>query len=156
MRREDRRVINRNELEDIIKSSKVCRVAMNDEDGIYILPVNFGYTFTNDELEIFFHGAKVGKKVDILSKGNVHVGFEMDSGHESVAGEHACSYSFKYQSIIGKGYASIIVDKNEKIKAFNQFMHNQAGKSFDSTDKMLEDVLFFSIKATSYSGKRHN
>lgn len=155
MRRADREVTDKKCLEDIIKDSKICRIAMNDEDGIYIVPVNFGYTFNNGELEIFFHGAKEGKKADILSKGNVYVGFEMEGEHELIEGDTACSYSFKYSSIIGKGHVSIVTDKEDKKYFYNQLMIHQTGKSFDFTDKMVETSFVFKLKVKSYSGKKH-
>jgi len=156
MRKADREVTNKKGIEDIIKSSKVCRIAMNDEEGIYIVPVNFGYTLTEDEFEIFFHGAKEGKKADILSKGNVYVGFEMEGEHSLIEGDAACTYSFKYSSIIGKGHVSIIDDKEEKKLLFNQVMIHQTEKSFDFTDKMVDSCLIFKLKVKNYSGKTSN
>ena len=153
MRRVDKEVTDIKEIDNIIKSSKICRIAMNDDDGIYILPVNFGYNLTENEFDIFFHGSKEGKKADILSDGNVYVGFEMEGEHKLTEGKTACSYSFSYSSIIGKGYVSIVNDREDKKYLFNQIMIHQAGKSFEFTDKMVDTCLIFKLKVKTYSGK---
>ena len=103
-------------------------------------------TLNDNELDIFFHVDKEGKKAEILSNGNVYVGFEMDGEHKLKDGDTACSYSFSYSSIIGKGYVSIVNDIEDKKYLFNQLMINKAGKSFEFTDKMVDTCLIFKLK----------
>ena len=42
MRRKDREITDFNEIIEIIKKCDVCRIAMNDGDFPYIVPLNFG------------------------------------------------------------------------------------------------------------------
>ena len=155
MLRKEREVKDTLKIKEIIDTCKVLRVAINDEDGIYILPVNFGYNYDNDELTLYFHGAKRGKKYDLISKGNENVGIEMACNHQLVEGVKASDYSFKYASIIGKGYASIVDDVSEKEFALNKLMIQQTGKSFELSDKDISCVTIFKIKVVNFSAKQY-
>ena len=68
MRRSDREVSNTYEIEEIIRSCRVCRIAMNTVDGIYIIPMNFGYAYEGESFVFYFHGACEGRKIDALKK----------------------------------------------------------------------------------------
>ena len=58
MRRSDREITKFSEIIAIIEKCDVCRLALNDEDYPYILPLNFGINITEDNnLELYFHGA---------------------------------------------------------------------------------------------------
>ncbi len=47
MRRKDREITGRENIEPILQACKVCRVAMTGTDGWpYVIPMNFGYTWT--------------------------------------------------------------------------------------------------------------
>ena len=47
MRRSDREIKNRDEIIEVMKKCDVCRLAFNDEDYPYILPLNFGMEVQN-------------------------------------------------------------------------------------------------------------
>ena len=126
MRRKDREVTDNNEITNIIRSCSCCRLGFydKDQDEIYIVPLSFGYEETNNKRIFYFHGAKVGRKVELL-KASPKVGFEVDTDHELVRGASACNHSIKYKSIIGTGVAEIIENDDEKRRACCLFLHNQ-------------------------------
>ena len=43
MRRKDREVSDQEEIQKIFDDCKVCRIGIVDEDGPYIVPMNYGY-----------------------------------------------------------------------------------------------------------------
>ena len=43
MRRKDREVTEMEEIQQIFDECKVCRIGIMDENGPYIVPVNYGY-----------------------------------------------------------------------------------------------------------------
>ena len=43
MRRKDREITERAEIEAILREAQVCRIALADDDGPYIVPMSFGY-----------------------------------------------------------------------------------------------------------------
>ena len=53
MRRKDREITGRENIEPILQACKVCRVAMTGTDGWpYVIPMNFGYTWDEDGLTL--------------------------------------------------------------------------------------------------------
>ena len=66
MRRKDREITDFDEMMKIIAKCDTCRVAMFDETFPYIVPLNFGTDVEDNQLYLYFHGAKIGKKIDLL------------------------------------------------------------------------------------------
>jgi len=104
LRRKDREINEINELLQVIDQCKICRIAMQDNEGLYIVPMNFGYIYENKQLVLYFHSAKEGRKISAL-KENSNVCFEMDCENRLTAGDKACKYSYSFKSIIGNGTA---------------------------------------------------
>ncbi len=152
MRRKDREVAEPAQLLKIIQQCKVCRVAMQDAQGLYILPLNFGYKLNDGRLTLYFHSAKEGRKIDILSQSPA-VAFEMDCGHQLIASEVACRNGYAFQSIIGTGRASLVTDIDEKIKGLACLMLHQTGRAWKMTAQEADTVAVFKIEATEFTGK---
>ena len=64
MRRTDREIESREEMDEIIRGSKVCGIALAMDNIPYIISVSFGY----DAESIYIHTAKEGKKIIYLKK----------------------------------------------------------------------------------------
>lgn len=75
MRRKDREITAFDEIMKIIAKCDTCRVAMFDETFPYIIPLNFGTDLDDNQLYLYFHGAKIGKKIDLMKR-NKNVSFE--------------------------------------------------------------------------------
>ena len=136
MRRKDRELSSKEELIGIIESADVCRIALHSERAPYIVPLSYGYSWT-DSLELYFHCAKEGRKLDLLRQNN-SVGFEIDTSHALITADKACSWGMKYRSIIGIGRISQIDDEEEREKALTRIMihYNFEGKpEFDPNAK---------------------
>jgi len=127
---------------------------MKDETGLYIVPMNFGYSFDGNQLVLFFHSAKQGRKIDSL-KANNEVCFEMDCEHKLLDADTACNYGFYFKSVIGNGQAEFIDDIEEKKSALSVLMKHQTGQDFTFDDKMAGIVTVFKIVASSFTGKDH-
>jgi nitroimidazol reductase NimA-like FMN-containing flavoprotein (pyridoxamine 5'-phosphate oxidase superfamily) len=154
MRRKDREVTNLKELMQIIDQCKICRIAMHDKAGLYIVPMNFGYTYENSQLELFFHSAKEGRKISAL-KENGNACFEMDCEHRIITADVACNYGCFYKSIIGNGKVVFIDAIEEKKTALSLLMKHQTGHDFSFDDQMVNSVSVFNIIVHNYSGKEH-
>jgi nitroimidazol reductase NimA-like FMN-containing flavoprotein (pyridoxamine 5'-phosphate oxidase superfamily) len=111
MRRKEREITDIQEIESIIKSCDVCRVAFADDNVPYIVTMNFGYSVKLRK--IYFHCAREGRKIEMIRRNN-YVCFEMDAGHDLIAGDHPCDFSMKFISIVGYGRIYIIDDDEEK------------------------------------------
>ena len=153
MRRKDRLVDDPGELRLILEECKVCRIATMDGEGLYIVPLNFGYEYDGDKLTLYVHSARDGRKVRAF-RSNTAVAFEMDTGHELVESNMACQTCYLYKSIIGNGSIHELDDNTEKASALNAMMEHLTGQTFEFNDKMVNAVAVFRIDVSRFSGKR--
>jgi nitroimidazol reductase NimA-like FMN-containing flavoprotein (pyridoxamine 5'-phosphate oxidase superfamily) len=156
MRRADREVTDIAEKLEIIGRCKVCRLGMVDGDEPYIVPLNFGWEYRDGTLYLYFHGAREGRKIDILRK-NSRVCFEMDGAHALIEGDTASKYSYAYESIIGTGTTAFIEDREEKTQALNFLMRHQTGqdRDFAFDDAVLSKTAVYRVQAENFTGKHH-
>lgn len=154
MRRKDREVTEIQEILRIIDQCQVCRVAMVDDAGPYIVPMNFGCSFESNQLVLYFHCASEGRKIDALRQ-NPQVCFEMDCEHRLIEGEAPCSFAYSFKSVIGSGRAEFIEEPEEKKAALSLLMRHQTGRAFDFDDKAASSVTVFKIIAHEFTGKYH-
>jgi len=154
MRRSDREITAKMEIMQIVEKCDVCRLAFSDNDIPYIVPVNFGFEYTDGRLILYFHGASEGKKHEIITK-NPRACFEMDCSHKLIEAEEAADYTMEYESVIGNGKISYITEKSEKTKALNFLMKQYAKeKSFSFSDHVIESVTVFKLDVLEFTGKR--
>lgn len=155
MRRKDREVTGAAAIDDIINRCYCCRLGLCDEGEVYIVPLSFGYEMINGGYVFYFHGANEGRKLDIICK-NPHAGFEMDTNYALNEAEAACGYSARFQSIIGKGIASIVTGREEKLHGLRLLMEHYAGKGERSFDeRAVNAVTVFKLEVTELSCKEH-
>ena len=155
MRRSERQVTDLKEIRDIIDTCKVMRIGLQDQEGLYVVPVNFGYSMTEDGgISVYLHSAKEGRKAAALY-GQKEVAVEMDCSHELVEAGQPCNYSYLYRSLIGTGIPRSIEETEEKKAALNQIMLHQSGKTFDFPDAATDNVAVFEIPLNSYTVKQH-
>jgi len=145
---------NKQEIFEIIKKCNICRVAFFDEKYPYIVPLNFGATFENDTITIYFHGASKGKKLELLSK-NSAVAFEMDCGSELIRAERACDYNMKYQSVCGTGDLEKLSEE-QKPQAFSIIMKQYSDKEFTFSPEMLKAATVLKLTVNEITGKINN
>lgn len=145
MRRAEREITDSKRIEAFIAQEQIIRVAFQDNEDIYIVPVNYGYTCTDGQYTFYFHGAKAGRKFE-LSKKNRKVGFEIDGRYKVLEAEMACDFSAAFQSVIGTGTLCLVEDVDEKREGLNIFMRQIAKKKeWDYDEKMLEAVAVFRL-----------
>lgn len=152
MRRQDRAVTDPQEIQEILERCQVCRLAMADSQGLYIVPMNFGFSLNGEDLTLYFHCAQKGRKVDALAAAP-QVAFEMDGGHQLTGEGAACNYSFNYESITGTGTAHFCTTPEEKIAGLQAIMVHLTGRDFSFTHPMVENVCVFRVEADAYSAK---
>ena len=136
----------------ILDKSLVTHVGMVDGDEPYVVPMNFGYIMDGDKLTIYLHGAKKGRKIDVL-RANPKVFFEMECDLQPFEGDVACRYGMAYSSLMGKGNAVIVEDVEEKKLALRAVMKTQTGRDFTFEDKMVSFVNIIRIDVTAYTAK---
>lgn len=155
MRRKDREVTDSVRIENIINRCTCCRIGFHDDGEVYIVPLNFGYETKGDSYIFYFHGAKEGRKIDLIKK-NPIVGFEMDTNYALNEADLACGYSARFQSIIGNGVVSIVSEIEEKKLGLSLLMeHNTGKKNWNFDEKMVHAAAVFKLEVTKMSCKEH-
>ena len=91
--------------------------------------------------------------MDLMRK-NPKVIFEMECDVQGFEGEIACQYGTVYQSIMGRGKATIIEGPQEKIETMKLFMKSQTGRDFEFSEKMVSAVVMIRIDVSEYTAKR--
>lgn len=154
MRRKEREVPY-HRLKDIIINYHCCRIGFNDEGKVYIIPLNFGYVEINNKHIFYFHGAKTGRKIEVLKK-NSYVGFELDTSYGLIKADQACGYTANFQSIIGNGEVSLVENEEEKKFALQMIMeHNTGIKEWEFMDTIIAKTCIFKLEVIEMSGKEH-
>ena len=108
---------------EFLSSQQTGRVASLDENGFpQIIPMNF--VFINDS--VYMHSHIRGEKLDNIRR-NQKVGFEVDKSLEFLPSyfsdpTDASLADTLYISVVIKGNASIVSDKEEKTNALNGLM----------------------------------
>lgn len=154
MRRRDREVIDITELLNIINECRICHLGLQDDKGIYIVPLNYGFEYFNEQLILYFHSAKLGRKIEAL-KHNNSVCIEMDCDHRLIEGENACDYSFGFKSVIGNGKAFFVEDNDEKIKGLGLLMVHETKRHFTFDENMVNSVAVIKVIVDNFTGKYH-
>lgn len=155
MRRADRQITDRQEILSFLDQARVCRLAMQDEEGLYIVPMNFGYEWPESgALTLYFHCASEGRRVRALRSCN-QLAFEMDQEMAQVSGDAMvpCSYGCLYQSLTGRGSAAFLESPEEKGHALAVLMKHLTGRDFTFTPAMTSSVTVLQVTAAQFTVK---
>jgi nitroimidazol reductase NimA-like FMN-containing flavoprotein (pyridoxamine 5'-phosphate oxidase superfamily) len=149
MRRHEREITDKEEIEAIIRQALVCRLAMVEGDTPYVVPLCFGYA----DHALYFHSANEGKKLEILKKNN-RVCFEFDIDQSLKKNEEACAWGMRYKSVIGFGAACFLTDYESKRKALDIIMRNYSDKSFTYQKSAIEKTIVIKVDIEQMTGKQ--
>ena len=153
MRKSDREIKSKEEIIDIIKRCDVIRLAFNNGDYPYILPLNFGFEVKNDKVIFYLHSALEGTKVDIMKKDN-RASFEMDTKHELQYYEEKGYCTMSYESIIGRGRIRILPE-DEKMNALKKLMgHYHKSEDTYFNPAAISRTLDYSLEVEGMTAKR--
>lgn len=145
MRRADREVTDAGKIREILGKAQIVHIGMVEDGRPYVVPMHYGYQYENGVLTLYMHGAKEGRKCDILAK-NPQVFIEIETDVEDASGgDIPCNYGAFYASIMGDGKAAILTDTAEKIEALQILMRTQTKRDFVITEQMSESVQVFRV-----------
>jgi len=155
MRRIEREVKDRDGIEAILAKCRTCHLGMADGGTPYVVPLSFGYRFTEDDkLELFFHSAHEGKKLDILRK-NKNVCFEISDEGKFENAHSPCEMGYFFSSVIGFGEAVFLNEAADKCTGLAIVVKHQTGRDMLFTDSQTETVCVFKVISTDFSGKQN-
>ena len=153
MRRKDREITDIETIRAILDRAKVLHLAMIDGARPYVVPMNYGYALADGRLTLHLHGAKEGRKLDVLQQ-NDRVAFVLETDVSPVSGgDIPCKYGEAYASVMGEGTAVLLDDPVQKIEALQILMKTQTGREFAFTPAMAESVAVIRVNVESFTAK---
>ena len=149
---------SKNKIIEFLNQESTGRIASIDKDGFpQIIPMNF--VFLDDS--IYMHSHVKGEKIENI-KHNSKAGFEVDKNLEFLPSyfsdpEDASLADTFYISVVIKGEARIVEDRNEKVRALNGLMkkYQPEGKYVSMTPNMsvLDHTAVIKIIPNEMNGK---
>ena len=163
MRLSKREVRDTEALRAIVEACRTVRLGAMDDEGMFIVPVSFGYDWQVDgggapRLTLWFHSAKAGRKAAAFmanSEDGTPVAIEMDCEDGLITGDFACAYSCAYRSIMGSGRVFPVAACTEKAHGLARIMEHMApGAPCAFSDEALSRVAVWRIEVDRFTGKR--
>ena len=153
MRKSEREIKDMQDIVSVMRKCDVCRLALNDGDFPYIIPLNFGMTYEDGVIELIFHSALEGYKLDLIRRDN-RASFEMDCGHQLQYFEDRGYCTFAYESVIGRGHITIL-DDDAKAAALDELMrHYHGGEAVYYDSAALSRTTVYKLTVEKITGKR--
>lgn len=150
MRRAEKEITDRGEIDQILRSNTVCRLGLADGPQPYVIPMSYGY----DGECLYFHCAAEGRKLDIIRR-NPLVCFEVDCDVAVREETLVCRKSMRYTSVVGNGRAVILDDGDEVLHALDVVMAQHYGPRAREYDpEKIGQLLAIKVVIDSITGKR--
>jgi uncharacterized protein len=152
MRRKDREVKDFAQICEIIKECDTIRLGLSDGEYPYIVPLSFGYEILEEQIYFYIHGAKVGRKMELMQKNKV-CSFEMDCAHKLELIPSVQDVTMRYKCLMGKAQIKVLED-DEKQHAMDVIMNREdETRNFEYDHTKLKYTMMARLTVTEYSGK---
>lgn len=151
MRRTDRQITDRAEIDAIIQRCRVCRIGMVDLEGQpYVVPLCFGY----DGQSVFLHMASDGRKVTCLRTNN-RVCLEFDIPGDVTDAPEPCHWGMSYASVIAFGVAEFLESAEQKRHGLSLIMRQYSGAEMEWTfpTGSLDRTIVVRVRIAEVTGK---
>ena len=148
MRRSDKEVTDRNEIESIISETGLCHLAMADGDQPYVVPLSFGY----EDKVLYFHCAHEGRKLEIMAV-NPKVCFSLVAAWRNSESPKGCNWGTRYRSVVGTGTASIVTDQAEKERGLKALLRQYSGEDYSFSQEETDSITVIKEDIQQMSGK---
>ncbi len=153
MRKKEREIKDISEIESVISTSDVCRVAFANGNVPYIVTMNFGYRKGGKSC-LYFHCASEGRKLDMMRNNN-YVCFEMDTSHNLYKNEKACDWGMNFSSVVGYGKIFIVENEDERISGLDHIMEHYGGSGINNyNEAVFKKTTILRIDIMEMTGKK--
>lgn len=151
MRRKDREIADIGEIADVLSRCKTIRLGLSGE-APYVVPVSFGMSTEGGVITVYFHGARSGRKAELLGK-DPRVCVEADIFHEAV--QRKSGVTALYESVIGFGTAELLCGE-EKLAALSAISAHYGFAEYPvESCGGLEAAAVYKVVLTEVTGKRN-
>ena len=153
MRRYKREVQDTRQIRRLLEECQVLRIGTMDQEGMFIVPVSYGYEYEEDgSLRFYIHSAGEGRKVQAFRQ-QERVAVELDCADGLIRGDYTCQYSMAFRSLMGSGKICLLSGP-EKLRGLKLLMRHTAPESRISfSDEMVEAVHVYAIRMEEFRVK---
>jgi nitroimidazol reductase NimA-like FMN-containing flavoprotein (pyridoxamine 5'-phosphate oxidase superfamily) len=99
MRRKTKELTDKSKINELLSAQKVGYLGLFDEEGTYVVPLNFVWL---DE-KIYFHGSEQGRKIDAIQKDH-RVCFTISQDFGTIANPVPANIGTAYRSVMVFGH----------------------------------------------------
>ena len=161
MRRSDKAVTERAEIDAILEDARVLHLGMCSLGEPYLVPLVFGYDAGGAggaNGAVYVHAAREGRKLDILRE-NPRVCFEVETDVEILPREAGCGWGVRFRSVIGTGRAEFVEEPAQKRRALDVIIAHYGGSPLQfagepAAAEALSRVAVVRIDIDELTGKR--
>lgn len=153
----EKEITDFDEIDSLLNSSRVCRIALMNGNFPYIVPMCFGYNLEGGKLELYFRCEEKGKKLDLI-KTNNYAAFEIDKLYDIVKSEKYFGFSAaSYKSITGTGVIEVTT-AIEKITGLEFIMkkYGEFSENAKIPEQVLNSIAVLKLTAGEFCCKEHN
>jgi len=150
MRRKDREITGRAEIDAILHEGTVMHLALAEGNRPFVVPLFYAY----DGRSLFFHSARAGTKIEML-KQNPALCFCVTLDHGIIEAESPCDFEASHRTVIGFGQAAFVEDEAAKREALDRIVGRFTPRKFQYPQANLKATAVVRILIASVTGKRH-
>lgn len=142
MRRNFQEVKDQNKIHDLLSIAKVGYLGLADEEGTYVVPLNFVWK----DGKIYFHGSQEGRKVDAIQTAN-RVCFTVSKDNGIIANPAPANIGTAYTSVMIFGRVKPLdhLDEATAARVFDSYINIQIMKSLDNRAFFIGKMTNFSL-----------
>ncbi len=153
MRRKDREVTDFKTIVGIIDECEILRIGLADGEFPYIVPLNFAYTCNGEQIELYVHGAKAGRKYELMQR-NKKCTFEMDIPLKMDCLTDKKDVTMRYKCVMGTADITFLEgeEKQSAIDGIIMARHAET-QNFDYNRGMVAATAVARLTVTSITAK---
>ena len=148
MRRSEKQITDKQQIEDILRAGKVCQLAFNASPAPYIVTLNYGYHAD----ALYFHSAATGRKIDLI-EADPMAAFTVIIDLGIVIGKLACNWTNRFQSVVGHGRIRFLKTEAEKRQGLDRIMAQYSDAAFTYADHALWATAVYRLESTTMTAK---
>ncbi len=156
MRRQDREIKDMETILRILDALPIGHIAMNDNGKPYGVTMNYFAETQDGVTTLYFHGAKTGRKAEILAANpSVYFFAERDDGsREKTMPDGSRSMTELYLSVAGEGNMELVNEPAGKKRILLSLTNKYADKPFESfPDAVLGMTAVWKLVLKNITGK---
>lgn len=150
MRKAQREITDKNAVIAVLDSCQTIRLGLHDEKFPYVVPLSFGWEQIENRLFVYFHCAKEGKKIDLITKNNA-VCLEADVLNGYIGTGHGVTADYK--SVIAYGHAEQVFGE-DAIHGIDLLLKHCGIEGYSAKECVLTDIVaVYRITVENITGK---